>query len=528
MLEKIKNNKSLLLIILCFLIFIISFLIHYYPVYKKGYPPSISAETMILARNLALTGEYKSQDKIGTVLASGLIKEKGDDSIAYNKLTAVFYSYIFKLFGFNQNLPLFICLILFSLSSVILFILTFKLFNLKIALLQALVFNLLPIISYSSVYFGSYELGIFFFSLGLLFYFWTTKENNKYIFLLIASIFFTIASIARSAFLLSFALIILYEFFKNRNFKRIIIFLFPLIIGWLIYLVPDYLHNRVNSYISGSQQRFGLYGHLFPDPYTYYFDKDNFLNKLVPNGPNDLEFLTKLGRPIGLINQFKMYFASATFYPWEIMKIAILGGPLIILLMFYGFRYLWHDKKDLAKFILLWFSGLYILLIILKTNNWDHFLEISFPLSLLVSLGIFQITQFFKNNKLIKFWPIVFIIFLIGHFIYANQWMYHEEYSASNIATIQKMTACINSQSIGKEDVIAVNLHPEFPDHLNYFTNKNFVHFSLETTEKLLNEEKLNQALEKYQVKWVIGYPVNLENQIEENLKINVIPCNYD
>ncbi len=523
-----KDKNFLWIILFCLAIFILSFLIHWYPIQKKGYPPSISPEALILARNLALTGEYKSNNAIGTVLSSELIKKEGDDSLSYNKLTVVLYSYFFKAFGYNQTLPLYISLLIYSLVAVILFILTYRLFNLNIALLQSLIFVFLPIINYSSVFLAFYEWGVLFFSLGLLFYLITKKDQKlRFLYLVLAGSFLTAASLARSAFILSVFMILVYEFFKHKDYRRIIVLFLPLIIGWSLYLVPDILNNRVNSYISDSQQRFGSYGHLFPDPYTFYFAKDEFLNNLEITSADNYEVLIKLGEPVSLKDRVLMYFASLIHYPAELLRIIVLGGPLILALLIFGLNYLIKNKKDLAKFFIVWIVGWYLLLIILKTNNGVHLLEIIFPLSLLIALGSYQIINYIKNSKRIflkdKLWVILFILFLTAHLILANKWMYHEEYNTSNYLPTKEVADVVKGQQIGSDEVIAVNHHPKFPYYLNYFTDKSYIHFGLETIERLLEENKLSQAFEKYQVKYIIGFGEELSRQIKEQTSVKII-----
>lgn len=530
MIKKLKSNKTLILVFLCFLIFILSFLIHWYPLEKKGFTPTIGSETMMLAKNLYLTGEYKSENKIGTVLSSNLLREQGDDSVWGNKLDVIIYAQIFKIFGLKHDLPVYFSLILFSLTGVVLFLLTNKLFNLKIALWQAIIFMLLPIISYGSIFFGFYEWAIILFSLGLFLYlikFDKLKNSSKinYFYLLLAGILFAVATLIKNSYLLSLVAIIIYDLLKSRNYKRFLLLFIPLVIGWLIYLAPDYLNNRVNSYISYNSDRYALYGHLFPDPYTFYFEKDAYLKNLIPNGPNDLEFLDKL-QGISFKQKIAMYWASAAFYPLEALKVVLLGGPLILLFMIVGFKYLLIRRERLFKFFLFWIIGLYILLVIARTNNWDHFIEISFIISLTVALGCSKLIKFLKEgNRLFvykKSWSVFFILAIIGHLYFANRWMYHERYESSNMAIIRNYANCIMKLPIN-QDVVAVALHPEFPSYLNYYTDKNYVRFDPKTLEKLMQENKLKEVFEKYQVKWIAGYSGELSNQIEQQGLAKVI-----
>src|SRR4030042_5632778 len=99
---KIRVTKLTLSLILISL-FLISLAIHAYPLIYKGYPPHLSAESLVIAKNLHLTGNYSSTDNQGIILSSKLISSRGIFDTTENKLTALIYAKIFDIFGFNRN-----------------------------------------------------------------------------------------------------------------------------------------------------------------------------------------------------------------------------------------------------------------------------------------------------------------------------------------------------------------------------------------------------------------------------------------
>jgi len=514
-----KKNIILIIIIL----FLLSLVVHFLPVYKKGYSFDSFGGSLILARNFALTGQLEIESEKNVYLSSEKIKQEGIYSNWGNKLTPYIYGQIFKIFGFNQNLPLYFVLILWSLSGVILFLVVLKLFNLKVALIFGLIDTFIPVFTQGSLMAGFYEWAVLFFSFGLLIYLWP-KSNKRN--LLLASLFFGLASLARNVFLLSFIPLAIYDFWQNKSYKRLIVFVLPFIIIWGVYLMPGYLVGLPNAYLSSQDTSFNYYGHLFPDPYTYHFEKEKYLESIL--GDYNVyfsEYFLKYDYPVSLIDRFRLYFESALFYPKEVSKIIVLGGPLILLLLIAGLIYLYKEKKYLFKLFALWGISWYFLLIILKTNNWDHFMELRFPIALSISLGVVWLIEHIMNlsfSRNLKYLIIiVFLVFLVLHFSLANKWMLHEEYNTSKVDVIRELSQVINQQELDKQnDVIAISIHP-IVQNLNYYTDQNIIYFNSQTIERLLEQNKLTEAFKQFGVTKIIGFDFDLSQRIKEQTGIN-------
>jgi len=520
-------SSKIKILIIVLILFLASLAIYYYPVYKKGYSFGFNAGNLILARNFAETGQYKMESKQNVILNSSLSAKDGIPYNPGNELTYIIYGYIFKYFGFNQNLALYFSIILWALSGIILFFLVNKLFNLKIAIIFNVIFIFLPVILQGALLSGFYEWAILFFSIALYLFF-NVKNKLFWLNIILAGIFFSLSILCRNAFMVSVVPFIIYEFYRHKSVKKLISLGVPIVLIVGMFLGYNFLAGRNTDYLPKDDINFSNYGHLYPDPYTFHFEKESYLNS-IQNTSNSLfsEYLLKYGHKVSLKNQLIMYFDSIKFYPKEFIKLIISGGPLIILLMFLGIYYLFKIDKKLFKFFILWFVVWYVALVILKTNNWDHFLELSWPLILLIALGIYYLFNFIielniKNN--FKYIALILIsLFIILHFSQCDKWMLHEEYNTSNMKIVMSFVDIIEKEDLNNKNIIATDYHPSVPLALNYYTNKNFIYFHPETIKRLLAENSLQSVFDKFRVSHIIGFENDLNNQIHNQTQVIVI-----
>ncbi|MFH1456762.1 MAG: hypothetical protein ABIF17_01455 [Patescibacteria group bacterium] len=512
-------KKNIKILIIVFILFIVSMAVHYYPVYKKGYSFGIYANNLILARNFAETGEFKIESSENIILSSDLVKDKGIEYNPGNELTYMIYGYVFKYFGFNENMPLYFSIILWALSGTILFFLIKKLFNLKVAVIFGVVDIFLPVLLQGVLLAGFYEWAILFFSIGLWFFFANKKVTLNLIF---AGFFLGLSILCRNAFAVSALVLVFFEFYRHKNIKQLLYLILPVI------LVAGLFFGNNNDYLAKQDLNFSNYGHLYPDPYTFHYEKDEYLQSIAGSS-NSLfsEYLLKYGQKVSLQNQVIMYLDSIRFYPKEFIKLIVSGGPLIVLLMFLGLLYLFRDNKKMFKLFIFWIAVWYVILVILKTNNWDHFIELRFLIVLLVALGVYYLFDFIFKLSIKNNFKYVILILISGcvilHFIDCDKWMLHEEYNTSNMEAVTNFVQIIKKQNLTNQDVIALDYHPGVAFALNYYTNKNFVYFHPETIKKLLAENKLQFAFEKFGVTHIIGFDDNLISQVQLKSNVKVI-----
>lgn len=519
------------LIIIIILIFILSIAVRYWPVLHKDYSCSIGVVELILARNLSLTDEYKITDEKDIILSSSLIKERGVPSNRENKLTPVLYSKIFDIFGFNQNTPLYISLFFYALTTVLLFLLVLKLFNLKLALIFVGIDIFMPFVLSGAIWFGAYEWAMFFFVIALLIYLWKEKPGNWR--LLLSGLFFGLAALARNAFLISFIPFVFYDFYFNfvykKNWKkvrlwlspaikRIFIFALPVILLWGGYMVHNYLEGTAIIHLTHGD--LGYDGHLFRDSYTYHFDKDNYIKEIQGTSDGErISYLKKYDYDISWKQHLTIYFYSIKYYLSVLFRQPTIGGPLMIFLLILGAIYLFKTRKHLLALIAFWFVILFFILIfVFETSNEVHFLEIRFPLVLLISLGIYWTASWLRQaikSRGAYYWLIVgvFLVLFI-HLIQSDKWLFHEKYLYSGMSENLSMVESVNKSDIKIEpsDVIAAGGSSAFI--LNYYTDFSYIYFSPDTIKKLLKENKLQWAFDQFGVTRVVNYSRNLTEEI--------------
>ena len=140
-----KRHKSTRIVSLVALAICLLSLLRIAPYFYKGQSPWLGYRNLNLARNMALSGKFSVESQQNIFLSSKEISSQGQIANTGNSLTPVIYSWIFKAFGFNYNLPVFVSVILSALTSVLIFLLIFRLLGLWPALLAASLDLFLPV-----------------------------------------------------------------------------------------------------------------------------------------------------------------------------------------------------------------------------------------------------------------------------------------------------------------------------------------------------------------------------------------------
>jgi len=516
-----SNSKKIIALIAA-LVFFVSLAVGYWPVYHKGHPWSFAADAMILARNLNLVGNYSLDSEKNIVLSSELIAVEGIPSDLGNKLTPVLTSYFFRVFGFTPLLPLWISLGVFAVINVLLFLLVRRRFGFLAGILFALTAVLSPFMLQNAARFGTYEWAMLFLTIALVVYFW--REKPPLANLLIAGIFLGLATLARNSFLVLPLAFALYELWQNHSWKKALTLVLPLVVFWGIYLGPGLLNGQSihNAYLSGPEEKTTAYMHIFPDPYTWHFERDAYAQTLIGSGDYGVnEFLLKYGYPVSPQNKITMYLASAWSYPWGFLSVKNTGGPLVLFLLALGIFYLSQKNKKVLWLFVCWAGSLYVFLIISTGNHFGHMMPLQFPFFLLTALGLLTLFDFVRQSEFSARAKTMLVFGLlavfIGHLIWADQEMFHEKYlyaqTGQSYATINLVKQAADKLD-KKTDVLAVGSPNPTTSMVNYYTNFSCVYFAPATVQKLIRENKLAWAFAQFGITRVVGYDAELGRDI--------------
>ena len=523
------HNSTRVKVLLASVIFFVSIVAYYYPVYKKGYPPGMEHQNLIEARNFAAAGTYKFENSIGILLSSKNASQIGVEKGILNPLTPIIYGYVFKYFGFKPTLPLYVSIVLFAFFNVLIFLLSARLFGIIAGFLSGIAVALMPVMAVGAVHGGFYEWGMIFFGLALWAY--LGAKNGPFqaanVRIFIAGILFALAALSRNAFAISFVPFLLYDFFIHRSYNRSLIFLLPFIVLFASTLTPYSWLGVPNGYVADmEQQTFGLTGHFFYDPYSFYYDKENFIKRIYDEGLSRqaVLFASQWGFDVSLSERFGAYFESFTFYVKETVNLVSMGGPVVLGLVLLGFARLYYLNKKLLGLFVLWWIFWLGYLVYGKTGNWDHFMETIFISSTLTGLGLLRLIEILSAETLKKTAVSLIIpILFMSHLAYANKWKLHDIYRSSKEEIILDLKSNIISQG-DAGGVYAVGVHPSSVYSLNYNIDHDVVYFDPITVENLISNGKLKEAFGIYNISAVLGYGESLTEKIKSQVSVRSIP----
>ncbi len=531
---KFKQYKILFLII----IFFLAVGVWYSPIIFKGYSSQVVSEQMLLARNYHETGVFAAQNSQNITISSDLIKKEGRPLIISQYLGLFFYAKIFDIIGVpDYNNLILLSIILYAFVLVLFTILILYLFNFKTAIIFALIYIFLPLGWGLTSFLGSYEFCLLFWALFFIFYFLglkkTEQSQSKFnnFFFVISGIFLCFSALSKEVtFVFALALFI---FLVVKKLKQQLIYIFiPFVILLIIFWLPSVLsgENRYLALFSSKapeESIFSVYTHVFPDPYTYYFEKEEFLEKFRNQDlgwTEDLQIkkdLTNFGfEKISLFERAKVGFYILSQHVSRFFSLELFGGIFILLLWILGMVYLRGKNVFLYKFFVYWISvSLFVFSFVILVGR-NHLMDFIWPIILGVALGLLYVLDIIKNhfqikNKKALILDVIIIGLILYNLVLINHVVLGKKYDKDFVP--RSMTYAQEIQELEISDAEVIAIPGDFPGQaatLNYLTNKSFVIFKDSTLNKLLKEGKIKQALEAFKVKYILGYSDGLSNEI--------------
>lgn len=526
---------------------VLAFSVWYSPILFKGSILSGAEGNIILARNLAQTGIRGTENDLNVLLSSNLVKDQAHISTYGNKLTTVLYSWIFKIWGeFSENELVLLSMSIYALALMVFTLIVLYLFGFKTSLIFSLIYILLPFNWQLSNNVGSYEFALLFFALFFLFYFLGLNKKYNYLYLIPAGIFLALACLARETFFLFIPFFLFYLWWKNP--KRFLLYIFiPFLILFSYFWLPDALMMKGggNSYllIFNSQAPEKLksadstfYSHHFPDPYTYYFNREEFLEKSQSELTSpETSFFTKVGSIKSATNNG---FMSPSFL--ERLEVGLvlfsshlsrffsledIGGPFIFLLMLLGIYNLKQKNRYLFGLALGWILSVIFLLSFVILAGRQHLMDFNWILALFIALGLIMlakiINQYFNfNQRKSRILFLVVVLSALYGLVVANHAAWNRLFEGQEASL--KITAYsqkIKELNIPDEDVIAISKSVN-RYRLNYLSNKSLVIFREETIRDLLDNGELASAFEKFKVKYILGYSPDISEEVIAKTRI--------
>ncbi|MFA6254817.1 MAG: hypothetical protein WC675_02135 [Patescibacteria group bacterium] len=557
-------KQKIILIASLGVIALLAVLVWYSPIIFKGYNVSIlDVNALVRARNLANAEINGAENDLNVVLSTDLLKEQGNQSLQGNNLSVFLMAKIIKIFGsFNVlSVILFNCVVL-ALALIIFGLAVYYLFGYKVFLFFSLIYIFLPSNWFITQSLLSYQFAVLFLAIFFLLFTLGTRGLGKEIksnffslstiYLIFSGIFLALAGLSKEAFLIFFPILFIFLLF-SQNKKRLLYIFIPLTLILIIFWLPNFISgNNVYSFIFKTPSEvenskaidYSYYAEFFPDPYTYHFAQESYLQEQLSQGENSdftkQQAINKQASSVGampldFIGRLKISSILTVRHLFRFMSISETGGPLITLLLIIGLIALKIKRKPWFILFTSWFLGSIILWGGVALVGRNHMMDLGFGLAVCSSLGIILLTDslsnqlsYQKNKNLITFFILILVIY---NLILSNHVMWSQKYNNNPIPLLDSYIEKIKENNIVSNDVIATPTSANEVYYLNYRSNKSFVVFQKETIEKLISENKLGQVFDEFKVKYILGYDPELSKKIVENYNIkniadNQIPIN--
>jgi len=543
LIQYFKTHQKISLAVILLVIFLVCFATHFF-IYKSNGYAHTEYYNLLLARNWAQTGLVSFESNENVVLSSTALITRGANASLGNKLTWLLYGILFRLFGFHPNLPLYTSFILYSLAAVGIFLLAWRLFGLKIAAIAAGLNILAPFSLPNSITIGYQEWGLIFLVAAALIYFWPQQRTIKH--LIITGLLLGLSVAARNSFFIAFFPFLALEFWSARADlkaaikKSLILSAIFLVVTIPFILIGGNTYLNLELYLpkgdSGYESSI-VFNHFFPDPYTFHYDREDFLKNIYDNANLYPGGQAGFLRDTGLF--LPEYGASISFWQKEIvtriystwiyfkglfLSAVVFGGLLTWLFIFIGLADLKKRKSSLVFFATSFFVFWLAILIVLRTANYQLLLILSLPLTLVTGVGVWRVAQALAKIVPIKKLSkeelsLITAAVILVFFAQLSWWSLRELFGNGteepNIFRLAQ--AQQNKNPFDKQGVTAVGWSNVAPTELAYYFDRNFINFVPQTVQKLAAEGKLNQVFKNYNITGFIGYDEQLTNIINKN-----------
>ncbi len=354
----------------------------------------------------------------------------------------------------------------------------------------------------------------------------------------IAGVFLALSALAREAFLLLIPVLCAYLWFSKKR-KSIISLLIPVFLILAVFYLPSFFSkDGGNAYLNlffeeNKEERqftdFNIYGHLYPDAYVYHFERKEFLD----------DYREKLGRAgflqslqmkkvlanrgesgIGILDRFFLGTVLLAGHLSRFVSLESVGGPFVLFFAVLGLLYLKSKNNWLYKFSNWWLIGTLFLLSFAVLVSRDHLRDFNWLVPFLVALGILFLSELFEKKSILFF----FLSFvLLYNFVLADHVVFGKIYDSSPALKMESYAQEVKNRDIQDKDVIALGLNSKEQLILNYLADKSTVVLAPDTIKKLIEDEKLAEAFEFFNVKYILGYGDDLSSRILSQAEVSNI-----
>lgn len=496
------------------------------PVLVAGYPYDIPT-LLLQARNFGETGMFSLTDELGRYLAPALLVSKGVISADGGRMSAIVFGWIGSFVPYTDLVGWsFVTSVLLGLCLFPLWIAVRSFFDARVAWITVTIFALMPIYWREAIFANNYQIALFFLFMSFASY--GVLRRKTLLAVAIAGLFFGLAVSAKDTFLVFvpwYVLATLWFCWPAWKKGLLVVAVFG-VCSLVPYLAP-YIgdirtlgypvnQNLARIWPGGEEIENEVYLHLYPDPYTYFFDRERFEQELLAR-VQTLSALERMqyqkillnfdlapGLSGSLLNGAWLFVGSIPSY----FQQDTMGGAFLWLFILPGIVLLWRKNKRLTIAILgLLISTELCIRFVLHFNR-EHLMDVGWALALFTGIGIANVAEGLSRPwKKVTPAALVCIMLVVvaAQLVQANRTRFARIYSK---VMVQDTVAAADAlRALPENIIVATPLGPSNLTQVALLSGRSVVLFSEETIERLLEQGILPDVFEQYEVTHVFGYP---------------------
>lgn len=497
------------------------------PTLLAGHPHDISP--LLLARDVGATGLFSLTDDIGRFLSNENILALGVPSAADGRLSAAIFGQFSRLVPWRD-------LTGWAAVSAMLTALTFipwwfavrRLADAQMAWVATIIFSLLPLTWKQALFLENYHSAVLFLFLSVVF-FVHLSPRRPWAALLLSGIFFGLSAASKDVFLIFVPWFVCGYLWEHRAKWRqalVALLLFAVASGSM-YLLPyaqdiralgyPVNQNLARIWPGAHELRNEIYLHLYPDPYTYFYDRERFDRAVLASlaALTPLERLQKekillnfsLGHksPLRSLGNGLWLFLGAlpSFFHQ-----ATVGGVMLWLFLIPGISAIWkRDRRLVIHAAGLIASVFFIISFILHFSR-EHLMDVSWILSFFAAAGVVAVSDALARSW--KRWSSAMfsfgiVIILALHLLQVDRIETGRLFRASMVPRTLAVAEAL--ERLPTDAVVAVPGHANLAQQYALLSNRSITLFQGETIERLLDEGELRKAFATYGVTHAALYP---------------------
>lgn len=497
---------------------------------------------LLLTRNVAEVGTFATTDAIGRFLSTAQIPEISVLATEDGRMSAYLLSWFAPYIQW-QNLVGWsvVASATMALALVFWWLAVAKWFSRNVAWISTCILAFMPLYWRQAVWLDNYNFA-FLFLFASFAAFAYLRQKSHWLALAASGLCFGLSVASKDAFLVFVPWIIFaYGWFYRAHWKQAVlglgIFFAAVTSMYALPYVGDVLeqgypsnYNLAHFWPAKAEIREGFYLHLYPDPYTYFFQKDAYDQQLLATYEQS-GFLQKMryqkifinfdvGQPsfvMKLLNGVWLFIGA--FPAW--FQVQTFGGAVLWLFLLPGMYFFWRaHRKEAWWFIGLVVSSECVMRFVLHYSR-DHSMDYAWGFALVAAFGVVEAARSSRRAQI--FITAVLVVCLVQ----ANRVVLANSYRHAPTATM--LAAAEALQTTPNNAVIAVGVGSSKAEQLAYLSDRTVALFNEATVQNLVESNELQSAFEQYGITHVYGFSDALTPTILKQVQdVRVLPTVVD